>query len=284
MTANLISVSLDLAFRGGSLDFAQRIASAAGAGADAVEMWGWRGHDAKSIDRALAEHGMRVLTLCPDPELVLTATLDADSIGAFVDTVAIALRWGATALVVKSGTRRAGIPEAVQEQIVAQNLDELARITEATGLMILLEPVESRQTAPGILVDSLAAARRILDQVQHPCVRLLYDVFHIRTMGETPDLFGIPIGHVQVADVPGRGVPGTGTINWPAEFELLENVGYRGAIGLESLPPSSLPAAITELRRMLAGRPFGASPTCRPDHPSSGAAATSSHHKKVKAS
>jgi hydroxypyruvate isomerase len=71
-------------------------------------------------------------------------------------------------------------------------------------------------------------------------VRVLFDVYHVqRTEGE---LLGplracaADVGHVQVADVPGRGRPGSGTLDWVAFFETLEGLGYQGWVGLEHVP------------------------------------------------
>jgi hydroxypyruvate isomerase len=45
------------------------------------------------------------------------------------------------------------------------------------------------------------------------------------------------IAHVQVADSPGRGQPGTGEINYDYVFRRLEELGYRGRVGLEYKAP-----------------------------------------------
>jgi hydroxypyruvate isomerase len=71
-------------------------------------------------------------------------------------------------------------------------------------------------------------------------LRMLADVYHLATMGEdlrdTLSRYADRIGHVQVADVPGRGAPGTGTLDFEAVFAHLAGQGYAGLVGLEYLP------------------------------------------------
>jgi hydroxypyruvate isomerase len=59
------------------------------------------------------------------------------------------------------------------------------------------------------------------------------------------------LGHVQIADAPGRGEPGSGKIDWPASLRLLREAGYTGTIGVECHPTKSPTAAALEYIRKL---------------------------------
>jgi len=93
-------------------------------------------------------------------------------------------------------------------------------------------------------------------------VRLLYDLYHSVVEGEDPEVV-LPevvdvVGHVQIADAPGRGEPGTGAIDWPAAFALFDRVGYQGTIGVECYP--TLPStanALAYVRSVAAGALVG---------------------------
>jgi hydroxypyruvate isomerase len=69
---------------------------------------------------------------------------------------------------------------------------------------------------------------------------LQYDLFHMRIMGDdlakTLEANLVRIGHMQVADVPGRHEPGSGEIDFPALFDLIDRLGYKGWIGAEYAP------------------------------------------------
>ena len=105
------------------------------------------------------------------------------------------------------------------------------------------------------LLPTPAAAAAFVTEVAHPAVHLLFDAYHAARAGLDPlaELEPVAhlIGHVQYADSPGRGAPGTGTIDLWALVERLDAVGYEGRVGLEYVPAGPT----TESFAFLAGRP-----------------------------
>src|SRR5262249_48983585 len=85
-------------------------------------------------------------------------------------------------------------------------------------------------------VDAFA----LVDEVAADNLRVQYDCYHMRVMGDdlaaTISANVARIGHMQLADVPGRHEPGTGTVDFPALFDLVDRLGYGGWIGAEYLP------------------------------------------------
>ena len=120
-----------------------------------------------------------------------------------------------------------------------ENLRFAAQATSAAGLRVLLEPLNIHDR-PGLFVQGSAQALAILDDVGADTLRLQFDCYHLRRMGEDllPALATLlpRVGHVQVADVPGRHQPGSGEIPYPEIFSLLEARGYQGWIGAEYHP------------------------------------------------
>src|SRR5712691_10119461 len=100
---------------------------------------------------------------------------------------------------------------------------ELAR----AGMTLLIEPINTR-TIPGFYLNNSAQALALMNEVGAANLKLQYDLFHMRTMGD--DLAGTlaanlaRIGHMQVADVPGRHEPGTGEIDFPRLFDLIDRL------------------------------------------------------------
>ena len=93
---------------------------------------------------------------------------------------------------------------------------------------------------PGFFLTGTSQAKTIIEEVGSPNLAFQYDVYHMqimegdlaRTIESNLDL----IRHVQIADNPGRNEPGTGEINYPFIFDLLDRIGYEGWVGCEYRP------------------------------------------------
>jgi hydroxypyruvate isomerase len=107
----------------------------------------------------------------------------------------------------------------------------------------------------GHFLDRTLEGLDIIEETGHPNVLLLYDMYHSTMMGEHPDeVVGHRadlIGHVHVADVPGRHEPGSGTIDWSAFIAMLKAWGYSGPIGLEYWPTGSTSDSLNLTRNTL---------------------------------
>lgn len=118
-----------------------------------------------------------------------------------------------------------------------------ARATEVAaelGVTILLEAVNTRVDHPGVLFSRTEDSYGVARQVNSPRVKVLYDLYHSVAEGEDTQavlkqILGA-IGHVQVADFPGRGEPGSGKIDWRGKLAELRDSGYAGVIGVECHP------------------------------------------------
>ena len=112
---------------------------------------------------------------------------------------------------------------------------ELAR----HGLTLLAEPI-STQTVPGFFLNRSAQALELMDDVDAPNLKLQYDLYHAHLMGDdlaaTLEANLERIGHMQVADAPGRHEPGTGEIDFRSLFSRIDALGYGGWIGAEYIP------------------------------------------------
>jgi hydroxypyruvate isomerase len=123
-------------------------------------------------------------------------------------------------------------------------LKQAAALAEEAGVLLVLEPLNDRVEHPGMFLVSTTLGLDIVEAVDSPNLRLLFDAYHSAVMGE--DLADVLSGrahlvaHVQFADTPGRNEPGTGVIDWLATVSALRELGYDGGIGLEYRP--TLPA------------------------------------------
>ena len=119
------------------------------------------------------------------------------------------------------------------------NLRFAARKLEAAGIGLVLEPVNSRDV-PGFFIDRSAPALEVIEAVGSPNLKLQYDIYHAQVLegdlARTIERNFDRIGHIQLADNPGRNEPGTGEINWPFLFRHIDRLGYGGWIGCEYKP------------------------------------------------
>jgi len=127
---------------------------------------------------------------------------------------------------------------------------ELAR----QGMTLLTEPV-STQAVPGFYLNASAQALALMDEADADNLKLQYDLYHMRIMGDdlaqTIEANLHRIGHMQIADVPDRHEPGTGEIDFPPLFDLIDRLGYRGWIGAEYLPAGKTEAGLAWAKKYL---------------------------------
>lgn len=161
----------------------------------------------------------------------------------FIESVATGLRYatalGCTRLHCMTGILPEGFEQEEAYAVLQDNVRYAAAEAKKHGVTILIEPINSMDM-PGYYMSSLALAERLIREVNSPLVRLQFDFYHIqRIQGELLNSYlklSSIIGHVQIADNPGRHQPGTGEINYMKIFEELQTVDYDGFIGCEYNP------------------------------------------------
>ncbi len=123
------------------------------------------------------------------------------------------------------------------------------------GITVLIEPINTRVDVPGYLLDGTALALECIAGAGRPNIRLQYDVYHMQIM-EGDLLRSIErllpvIGHIQIADNPGRHEPGTGEIAFGRVLDRIDALGYQGFIGCEYVPRAGTVQGLAWARRWL---------------------------------
>jgi hydroxypyruvate isomerase len=237
---------------------ADRIRRAAAAGFTWAEMWGWREADVPAIETALRETGVTLNLLTSEP---MARIVDPATHETFLEGVAasaaIAARLGAPHIVVLAGDTLPGEDRAGQSGAVVAALRRAAPVAADHGVTLLLENLNSRVDHVGHFLDRTPDALDLVDAVGHPSLRLLYDLYHAAVMDErTAEVLAgrlDRVGHVQIADTPGRHEPGSGRVDWDAELGWLVDAGYRGRIGLEYTPTTDTTTSLGRIRALMDG-------------------------------
>ena len=229
------------------VEFLERFDAAAKSGFQAVEFALPYDHEKDAIAERLDSNGL-VVALHNLPAGDWAAgergiATDPARVGEFQDGVALATEY-AKALGCGKINCLAGIPPegADPDQLRTTFVSNLrfadSKLGEA-GVRLLVEPINTRDI-PGFYLNYSDQALSIIEEVGSDNLSLQYDVYHMQIM--EGDL--IPtmranlgsIGHVQIADTPGRHEPGTGEINYPYVFSAIDEMGYDGWVGCEYIP------------------------------------------------
>ena len=242
------------------LPFLDRFEAAAKAGFKAVEFLFPYAWTAEEIKQRLDEHGLTlVLHNLPAGDWDAGErgiACHPDRVEEFragvVKAVAYAKVLGVGQLNCLAGKAPAGVSDPLLHQTLVDNLKFAASALQAAGLRLLIEPINSFDI-PGFYLNFTSQALSILDEVGADNAFVQYDIYHAQRMeGElaaTMQKHLARIGHIQLADNPGRNEPGTGEINYPFLFKHLERIGYSGWIGCEYKPATTTEAGLGWLQQ-----------------------------------
>jgi hydroxypyruvate isomerase len=146
-----------------------------------------------------------------------------------------------------AGKVPAGVDEAPLRKTFVANLKYAAAEFKKAGLKLLIEPINTYDI-PGFYLNRTEQALSILDEVGADNAFVQYDIYHAQRMeGElaaTMQKHLKRIGHMQLADNPGRNEPGSGEINYKFLFAHIDRIGYAGWIGCEYKPAATTEAGL----------------------------------------
>ncbi|WP_329207598.1 TIM barrel protein [Streptomyces sp. NBC_01696] len=250
-------VNLSILFT--ELPLLERPAAAAAAGFTAVELW-WpwietptpAQAELDALKKALDDAGTLLVGLNfyagrlpgPDRGALSLPGEESDRFRANIDVAAdFAASVGCTALNALYGNRVEGVDPAVQDELALENLVLTARAAHRIGATLLIETLNATESPLYPLV-SAPAGIEVVDRVNEATglgnATFLLDLYHLSMNGE--DLsqvikaYAAKTGHVQIADNPGRGAPGTGSLPLERLLDELTEAGYAGRVGLEYKP------------------------------------------------
>jgi hydroxypyruvate isomerase len=260
-----LAPNIDLLFTEAGESHADRVRAAAASGFTAVEMWGPTGKDAPATPKdvpalkaALKETGLHLTAQLAEPRTqFMIPPRDHSLFYAGLDEgVAIAQELGCPRIVVGSGTGFGGAKRQTQlDDLIEIYRRAIAQI-DGSGITLVLEPVNIRVDHPGALLDRTSEAVYVARGVGSPFFGVLYDLYHSTVEGEdvAAELAnaGDLIKYVQLADAPGRGEPGTGSIDWAARLGDLRASGYDGPIGLEYYPQTASAESVKLIQQFAA--------------------------------
>jgi hydroxypyruvate isomerase len=227
--------------------FLDRFQAAAAAGFEAVEFLFPYAFKASDIaDRLAANHLQLVLHNLPAGDWEAGErgiACDPARVGEFRDGVELAIAYAQTLGVAQLHCLAGVVPSSISPErardTFSNNLRHAAARLKPFGLTLLIEPI-NHFDIPGYFLTHTRQAASIIEQIGADNLFLQYDIYHMQRMeGDLCNTIqaNLPlIKHMQLADNPGRGEPGTGEINYRHLFAMLDQIGYQGWIGCEYRP------------------------------------------------
>ncbi|HEX2046460.1 MAG TPA: TIM barrel protein [Acidimicrobiales bacterium] len=229
------------------VDLIERFGRAADAGFAGVEFWWPSGEDLGQVEAAVKDAGLEVALFNFDAGDMASGdrglVSDPDRQQQFRDNVPVALGLarsvGCRRLNALVGLEIDGMERDEQLALAADNVGWAADQAAEHGIEVMIEAVNTFENGP-YLLSSTGAAADFVERVGRENVKLQYDAYHMQRMegnvvATLRDRIG-SIAHIQVADSPDRGEPGSGELNYRYIFAALAELPYDGWVGLEYEP------------------------------------------------
>ena len=237
------------------VDFLERFGAAAKAGFKAVEFLVPYAYEPAQLAELVRKNNLQVVLFNMPPgdwnagERGMAC--DPSRVDAFQEGVGKAVEF-AKVLDCKqihcmAGLRPRGVGEVQMRETYIANLQFAGKELAKHGINLLIEAINTRDI-PGFYLNYSRQAFDIMHYANVPNLRFQYDIYHMQIMeGDlTPTIEKNldKIGHMQLADTPGRHEPGTGEINYPFLFSQIDKLGYQGWIGCEYRPAGNTEAGL----------------------------------------
>jgi hydroxypyruvate isomerase len=246
----------------------ERPRAAAAEGFEAIELW-WpwpdepapRDRDVDALVAAVEDSGVSLVGLNffagdlfgPDCGVLSVP----DRVGEFRDNVDVAVgigeRLGVPAFNALYGNRVDGAAPQQQDELAVENLAIAATAAGRFDATVLVEPVSGPKPYPLRTADDVAAVLARAHEAGAANVAMLCDLFHLANNGDDVataiDRHADSIAHVQVADHPGRGEPGSGGLDLTSLLARLDRAGYDGWVALEYNPTTTTTESLAWLPR-----------------------------------
>lgn len=235
--------------------FSEAVHKVKALGYDAVELYSWKELDLSEARRVCEETGVEFISMsasgsCMTDPAFRTAWLDG-----LKESCEAARKAGVRRLIATVGDDT-GAPREAQHDSILQALESAKPILEASGVTIMIEPLNTLVNHKGHYLWSAAEGFEIVHEMNHPRIKMVYDIYHQQIMEGNiiPSITNHLdcIAHLHSAGHPGRHELQYGENDYKVIFEAVEKAGYTGACGLEYSPLLDPMESLREARRLYA--------------------------------
>lgn len=223
----------------GGLDFSEAIRKIAALGFDAAETYRWKELDFDKVKKALDETGVELLSMCTTEFNMTNPEKRGLWLDGLKESCIAANKLGVKHLITQVG-QDTGARRDFQHESIVNCLKAAKPILDEYGVTVMIEPLNTYVNHPGYYLTSSKEAFDIIREVNHPFVKVVYDIYHQQVMEGNiiPSITGNLdcIAHLHAAGHPGRHELQFGENDYRVIFDAVDKAGYKGACGLEYNP------------------------------------------------
>lgn len=247
------SVCIDALYSG--QDFYDSLKSVKAVGMDTIEFWSWwDGKNLEKIKTLCDELDLKIVTFCTKLISMTDAKVREDYIVGLKQSIDAAKTMGAAMIISQVGQDTNKL-RVQQHQNIVDCLKKCVSILESENITLVIEPLNTVVDHIGYYLWSSDEAFEIVEEVNSPNVKVLYDIYHQQIM-EGNLITRIRknihrIGHFHAAGNPGRHELDIGEINYPEIFKAIDETGYTGYVGLEYFTIYNVEDGLNKLKSMV---------------------------------
>ena len=235
------------------MDFCDALRRVKALGFDAAETYNWKGLDFDAVRRTCQETGVELLSMCTSEFRMTDPVFREAWLAGLEESCRAANQMGVKRLITQVG-QDTGAPRAEQHAAIVETLRQARPILEKSGVTIMLEPLNTLVNHPGYYLWSAVEGFEIIRELNHPLVKLVYDIYHQQVM-EGNIIPNITknldcIAHLHSAGHPGRNELQYGENDYKVIFAAVDKAGYQGACGLEYRPLLPPEESLLEAKRI----------------------------------
>ncbi|WP_094607058.1 Hydroxypyruvate isomerase [Sporomusa silvacetica DSM 10669] len=240
------------------LPWEKRFQAAKNDGFESVEFWDWRNHDLDCTRTSAEKAKIKISGFNGDADFSLIDPKQKEKYLDFLQqSIAVAKKIGAESVTIHSNALGPNgvvvhyyteLSNTVKLCSMYDTLLVCAKLAEESGIQINLEALNIITDHVGNFLQHTQMAAEITRLIHSPKLKILYDIYHMQlnegSICDTLHKYHDQIGHIHVADVPGRHEPGTGEIHYIKIFQCLKSLQYKGRIGYELFPKTHTQEAV----------------------------------------
>ncbi len=234
-------------------DFCEAIRKCADLGFDTVETYMWEHLDLEKVRKTLDETGVTLLSMCTTEFNLTNPEYRSKWLEGIEKTCEAAKILGVKKLITQVGNDT-GADRKLQHQSIVDGLCDGAKILEKYDVTIMIEPLNTYVNHPGYYLWSAVEGFEIIREVNHPNVKLIFDIYHQQVMEGNiiPNIVNNLdcIAHLHGAGHPGRHEMQFGESDYKNIIAAVDKAGYTGALGLEYGPLLDPVESLLEAKRI----------------------------------